>query len=84
MRSSARGVAFHYVVAAGAVNVHVDEARHHRHARRHVVDRARGNAYLVAVAERRDPAAFDDDYAVADLFLRGQDAAGVDGDGRHV
>ena len=69
--------AFHHVVAAGAVNVHVDEAGNHDFVSRSVVFRIVGDANLVAVAHLRDLAAFNDDHTVENFFVWREDAAGV-------
>ena len=53
IRSSARAFAFHHVVAARAVDVHVHEARHDRHAGGDVINRARRDANFVAMADAR-------------------------------
>ena len=76
-------VALHHVVPARAVDVHVDEAGNHRHAGGDVIDGVRRQAHFIAMADRCDAAAFDDDHAVADLFVRRQNAAGVDNGSRH-
>ena len=63
-------VGLHYVVSAGAVNVHVHEPRHNRHSRRNVINGARRNRTSSRCPTRRDAAAFNDDHAIVDLFLR--------------
>ncbi len=51
------GVGLHYVVPAGAVNVHIHKPRHNGHSRRNVINRARRNANLVPMSYCRNPAA---------------------------
>ena len=70
-------------MATRAVNVHVHKARNHGHAGGDVVLRARRNVNFVAMPNAGDAATFDDDHAVAEFFLRREDAAGIDGGGRH-
>ena len=76
-------IRLHEVVAAGAVDVHVDESRNYRHARGDVVGGAGRNAHFVAVAESGDAAVFDDDHAVADFVVGRKDAASVYGGSGH-
>ena len=83
MRSSERAVRFHHVVAAGAVDVHVHESGDDRHSGRDVVDRVGRHADFIAMPERGDAAAFDDDDAVVDFLFRRQDPAGMYDGGLH-
>ena len=56
---------------------------HDRHAGGDVIDAVGRQAHLVAMADGGDAAPFDDDHAVADLIVRRQNAAGMDGRSRH-
>jgi len=71
--------AFHHVVAAGAVNVHVNETGDDNLVAGRVMFSVRWHAHFVAMADLRDLAVFDDDHAVYDFFVGREDAAGVNG-----
>src|SRR5271155_2506029 len=76
-------IGFHYIVAARAMNVQIHKARHDGHSRRYVVFGTRGNGDFVAMANADDSRSLNDDHAVVDLILRGEDAAGIHGNRRH-
>jgi hypothetical protein len=70
-------------VAAGAVNVHVNETRNDDLVARRKMFRILRDANFVAMADLGDLAAFDDDHAIENFLVRREDAAGINGGRGH-
>src|ERR1700751_3045290 len=77
------GRAFHHVMAAGTVNVHIHEAGNYNLVASCKVLRIVGNADLVAMPYLGDFGVFNDDDAIENFFMRCEDAAGVNGGRGH-
>ena len=76
---------FHYIMAASAVDMHVNKAGNDGHAGSDVVHGAFWDFHFVAMTDCGDAAAFNENNGVEKLLLRSEDAARINsGDGHSL
>ena len=68
----------HHVVAAGAVNVDIDEARNDDGVAGDDVARVGGHLDFIAMADGGDAIILNDDHAIVQFLVRREDAMGMD------